>query len=148
MPVREPHVKARHHLLYLVRNHRDVVGAVVNVVDLAAPAGFPEDRLADRFIGIFHDVGLDRHPVDRRLGEQAHVPDPCKAHVERPRDRRRAERKDVDVLPQLLDLLFMAYAETLFLVNYQKAQIFELNVCGEQAVGSDHDVGHAGLHFL
>ena len=43
--------------------------------------------------------------------------------MQRPRDRRRCQRQHIHILPDLLDLLLVTHAETLFLVDDQKPQI-------------------------
>ena len=60
-----------------------------------------------------------------------------------------ADKRDhVDVGPQLLDLLLVLDAEALLLVDDQQAEVLELDVGGEQAMGADHAVDLAGAQPL
>ena len=78
--------------------------------------------------------------------QQRQVANPDQRHLERARDRRGRQREHVDVGLDLLDLLFVLYAEALLLVDDQQPEILELDVVGEQAVGADHTVDVAVAH--
>ena len=58
------------------------------------------------------------------------------------------ERQHVDAGAELLDLLLVADAEALLLVDHEQAQVLEVHVAREQAVGADDDVDLAGLDAL
>ncbi len=124
----------------LVGDLLDIVDAVIYIVHLPLPGKLADDRLPDHLLVVLHDIGLDRLTLPRRLLENAHVADPHKAHVQRPRDRRRCQRQHIHILPDLLDLLLVTHAETLFLVDNQKPQILVLHVRGQESVRADHDI--------
>ena len=54
--------------------------------------------------------------------------------MERPRYWRCAHRKHIYILFEFFKLLLMRHAKPLFLINYQKAQIFEFYVLLKQSV--------------
>ena len=140
--------RLRAELLHMPRDVRDVVDPVVYIVHLAVSRKLTVDRLAHEFVVVLHDVGLDRHTVDRRLLEHRHVTDADQRHVQRPRDRRRRQCQHVDVFLQVLDALLMRHTEALLLVDDQEAEVPELDVLAEQAVGANDDIDTAGLQVV
>ena len=64
------------------------------------------------------------------------------------RDGRGRHGEHVDLLAHLLDALFVADAEALFFVDDEQAEVGELDVFREDAVGADEDVDFAGFGFL
>ena len=76
----------------------------------------------------------------RRRLDRAHVPRAAERQVERPRDRRRAQRKHVHQPAQHFELLFVHHAEALLLVNHHQPKILEGDVVLQQPVRADHDV--------
>ncbi len=61
----------------------------------------------------------------------------------RPRDGRRGQGQDVDRGLELLDLLLVADAEALLLVDDEQAEVLEADVLGEEPVRADEDVDEA-----
>ena len=118
----------------------DIIHPVVYVVDLAFPGQLPPAGFLHQLAVIFHDIGLDRTPVHRRLLKQAHIPDPHQTHMQGPGNGSRRERQHIHRLPKLLDLLFMPHAEALLLIDHQEAEVMKCHVLGQQPVGPDHDV--------
>ena len=133
----------RHQFLHLFRHIRDRGHMIVDKIDLSVPGQLSADRLPDGLLIVLHDKGLDRKPVLRRFLQDAHIPDPGEAHVERARDRRGRQRQNVHFLAQLLDLLLMGDAEALLLVHDQQAQVFKGDILRQEPVGSDHDINSA-----
>ena len=75
-----------------------------------------------------------RRVDDRQVSHAGH------GHLQRPRNRRRGERQDVDLRAQLLEALLVLDAEPLFLVDDHQAEIAELHIFLQQAMGADDDV--------
>ena len=146
MRIRDARLRAE--LLHMPRDVCDVIDPVVDIVHLAVSRKLAVDRLAHELVVVLHDIGLDRHTVDRRLLEHRHVTDADQRHVQRPRDRRRRQRQHVDVFLQILDALLMRHAEALLLVDDQKAEVPELDVLTEQTVGANDDIDTAGLQVV
>ena len=117
-----------------------IVDAVVHIVHLPLSRQLADDRLAHHLLVVLHDIGLYRLALPRRLLENAHVADPHEAHVQCPRDRRRRQRQHIHILLDLLDLLLVAHAKTLLLIDDQKPQILVLHVCRQQSVRADDDI--------
>ena len=65
---------------------------------------------------------------------------PLRGQVERARDRRRGQCQHVHLRAQTLQLLLLAHAETVLLVDDDEAKTFETKRLGEQAVRADHDI--------
>ena len=127
----------------LLRLGLDRLDPVVDEEDLAAPVELAQDRVADEAGRRFRDPGLDRQAILRRRLDHRHVANPGEGEVEGPRDRRRAQRQDVDLAPELLELLLRSDAEALLLVDDDEPEVPELHVLREQAMGSDHEVDRA-----
>ena len=130
--------------LHQVADRENRLDAVVDEVHLAAALELVADRAADHLLIELDDVGLNRQAILRRRLDDRHVADADERHVQRPRNRRRAHRQHVHLLPQLLDLLLVRDAEPLLLVDDEQAEIAELDVLRQQAVGADDDVDLAG----
>ena len=144
LSVRKRHAGLGHELPDSVRDAVDVIHAVVHIVDLTSPRELADNGLPYHLLVIFHDVGLDRLALSRRLLEKTHVADSHETHVERARDRRRRQCQHVDILPHLLDLFLVGHAEALLLIHNQQSQLVEMNILREQPVCSDDNV-HAAI---
>ena len=68
--------------------------------------------------------------------------------MQRARNGRGRHGEHVDLLAHLLDAFFVAHAEALFFVDDEQAEVGELQVFREDAVGADEDVDFAGFRFL
>ena len=88
----------RHKFRYLTGDDVHIGHAVIDIVNLSAAPQLTQYRFPDDLIAALHDKCLDRHTVDRRLLQYAHIPDPDEAHMQRPRDRRRSQRKHVNII--------------------------------------------------
>ena len=122
-------------------NGRD---AVIDEEDLTAPPFFTHDGIADDAGVVFGDIGLDRETVGRRRFDDAHFPQIDQRHVQRPRNRRRTQGQDIDIGCPSLPFFLLGYAEALFFIDDQEAQVLEFDLLVEQAVGPDEDVDIAG----
>ena len=68
--------------------------------------------------------------------------------MQRARDRRGRHGQHVDLLAHLLQPLLVAHAEALLLVDDEQAQVLELDVFREQAMGPDEDIDLAGCDAI
>ena len=139
----DDHLGLWHQALQQRADRKDGLDTVVDEVHLAAAVELGANRSPDHLLIEPHDVGLDRQPILGRRLDDRHVADPDERHVERPRNGRRRHREDVDLPPELLDLLLVGDAEALFLVHDQQAQIAKLDVLRQQPMGADDDVDFA-----
>ena len=78
--------------------------------------------------------------VLRRLLDDAHVADAAHRHVEGARDGGRRKGQHVDGGAHLLEFLLVPHAEPLFLVDDAEAEVLELDVVLDEAVGADDHV--------
>jgi hypothetical protein len=122
----------------------DIRDPVVQVEDLALAIELALDGVADDVVVVARDVGAHRQAIDRRGLDDAEVADAGQRHLQGARDRRRGHRHDVDQRPQLLDLLLVLDAEAVLFVDHQQAEVLELHVGLQQAVGADDDVDLPG----
>ncbi len=76
----------------------------------------------------------------RRRGDQRKIAQSAIAMFKRARDRRGGHGQQVDFGAQLFQLLLLAHAEALFLIDDHQAQILELDVRLQQLVRADDDV--------
>ena len=65
---------------------------------------------------------------------------PGQRHLQRARDGAGRQREHVDALGHALHGLLVRHPEALLLVDHQEAEVLELHVLGQQAVGADDDV--------
>ncbi len=153
--------EVEHHLLQLVLRHLavgdgdlrlghdlpqmashvvDALHAVVDEVDLAAAVELAQDGLADEPLVELRDVGLDRQALLGRRLHGGHVADAAQGHVQSAGDRRGRERQHTHLAPHLLQALLVGHPESLLLVDDHEAQVLELHVLLDEAVGADDDV--------
>ena len=123
----------------------DGTDAVVDPEDLPLAQEFAADRLDRHAFVVLADEGQDRLAFGRWGLEQRQVADADEAHLEGARDRGGGEGEDVDVRLHLLHLLFVLHAEPLLLVDDEQAEVLEVDVGGEEAMGSDDAVDLARL---
>ena len=76
----------------------------------------------------------------RRGRDDAHLPDAGDRDLEGARDRRGRHRQHVDVDPHGLQAFLVLDAEALLLVDDDQAEVLELHLLAEQAMGADDDV--------
>ncbi len=148
LPVAHRYARRRHKLLYPRGNFVNGLNTVMHKINLSAALQFHLHGRADNLFVELCDHGLNGHPVFRRRLNHAHIPQPHKRHMQCARNRRSAHRQHIDLLPHLLQPLFMAHAETLLLIHHQEAQVLKLDIFGKQAVRADKDVDVARLHPL
>ena len=145
LAVGDAHPRPGYHLADMGGAGLDVVHPVVQVVDLTAPGqlllhGFGEDDVI-----VFQHERLHRLALDGRLLDGGEVADAAHGHVQGAGDGGGREGQHVHADKVLFQLLLVLDAETLLLVDDDKAQVVEPDVLGEQAVGADDDVHAAGL---
>ena len=151
LPVGHADARLRHQRPQPLIEAPDAPHPVVQEVHLPAPADFPQDGVPDQRVGILRHHRLHRDSLLRRGFQHAHVPDTCHAHVQRPRDRRRAQRQHVHLPLHVLDDFLVRHAEALLLVYDEQSQVLELHVFPQQPVGPDDQVdiprGQLREHF-
>ncbi len=140
LPVGDADARVRHQRLQLVVHAADAFDVVVQEVHLAAARQFALERLAQQRLVPGVDEGLHGQPVGRRGGDDGEVAQTGHRHVQRARDRGGGQREQVHVGAQLLQRLFLAHAEALFLVDDDQPQVREPHVRLQQAVGADDHV--------
>ncbi len=118
----------------------DGLDVVVQVVHLATAQQFAQQRLFDRAVVLLHDEGAHRQASRRGRGDDRQVAHAGHGHVQGPRDRRGGQGEDVHLAAQGLELLLLAHAETVLLVDDHQAQVLEGDVVLQQLVGADEDV--------
>ena len=126
----------------------DGFDAIVDEVGLASAFELHLDGGADQFFVELGDDGLDGHAVFRGRLDDGHVAEADEGHVQGAGDGRGGHGEDVYGGAHLLQALFVAYAEALFLVDDEQAEVLELEVFGEEAVGADEDVDFAVGYFF
>ncbi len=130
-------------LLKKILHAREIFDPRHHIECLSAAIALAQQRLADHQGIVRRHEGADRQPVDRRRGDDGEIAHPRQRQLQRARDRRGAQRQHMDLGPQLFQLLLVADAEMLLLVDDQKPEIPEFDGFAEQRVGADHDVDPA-----
>ena len=115
---------------------------------LPAAIMFAQQRFA-QYHGIPRgNIGADREAIDRRGLDDAEFAQPRHRHLQRARDRRCGERQHMDVGLELFQPLLVDDAETLFLVDDDEAEIFELDRFGDHRMGADDNVDMAACEAV
>ena len=140
--------RPRDQFLQLGRDLPDALHAIVHEIDLAAAVEFLLERRLNQLLVPACHHGLDRDAVLGRGLDHAHVAHPDQRHVQRARNRSRRHGENVDFFAHLLQPLFVAHSEALLFIHDQQAEVGELDVFREQAVGADQDVDLAGFDLL
>ena len=76
----------------------------------------------------------------RRGGDHREIADAFERHRERARDGRRRQRQHVDLRTKALQLLLLAHAEAVLLVDDDEAEVLELHVGLQELVRADHEI--------
>ena len=118
----------------------DGLDAVVEVEDLPAPVDFGTDCVFNDGGVVALDDGFDGPAIGGRGFDDGHGARPRKGEVEGARDGGGAQGEDIDRGAEFLEAFLVFDAEALFLVDHEEAEVFEMNVLTEKAVGSDDAV--------
>ncbi len=103
----------------------EVLDARADIEALAAAIALAQQRFAhDQRIERRHE-GAHRETIDRRRGDDGELAHAGHGELERARDRRRGQRQHMHLGAQLLQLLLVADAEMLLLVDDDEAEILE-----------------------
>ena len=145
LAVADDDARAGHQFLDARGDLVDGFDAVVDEVDLAAAFEFELDRRANDLFIELGNHGLNGHAVFGRGLDHRHVAQADQRHVQGARDGRGRHGEHVDLFAELLEALFVAHAEALLFIDDEQAEVLELDVFGQQAVGADQDVDLAGL---
>ena len=146
LAVRDEEAQVRAELPELLRRLLDRLDAVVQVERLAVALDLALERLLDQLFVVLADVGADRPAALRRRLDHRDVAQAGERHVQRARDRRRAEREHVDLEAQLPQQLLLRDAEALLLVDDDQAELLRDHVAGEDAVRADQDLDLPSLN--
>ena len=132
--------RLRHQLLQPGAGAFHGLHPVMDEVHLAAAAELAENGLPNELVARADDLGADGQPARRRRIDDRQVAHAGHGHLQRPRDRRRGQGQHVHLRAQLLEALLVLDAEPLLFVDDDQAEIAELHVLLEQAMGADDDV--------
>ena len=113
---------------YLSRDTVYRLDRVVEIKHLTAAAQLTLYRVDDDYIVVLEHVCLDRQTVAGRLVKHRYIAYPRHCHVESARDRRCAERENVNVPRRLLYLFFLRHTEALLLIDDEQTEIVELYI--------------------
>ena len=127
----------------LVAHRVDGVDVVVQEVDLPAALELAQARFAHDARGVLRDEGLDGEAPLGRGGDHREIAQSLERHRQRARDRRRGERQHVDLGAQPPQLLLLAHAEAVLLVDDHEPEALELDVGLDELVRADHEVDRA-----
>ncbi len=121
----------------------EILDARADIKGLAAAVALAQQRFAHHHRIERRDEGAHGEAVDRGRGDDRHLAHAGERELQGARDRRRGERQHMDLGAQLLELLLVADAKVLLLVDDDEAEILELDGLAEQRVGADDDVDRA-----
>ena len=145
LAVRDEEAKRRAQLLELLGDLVDRLDPVVQVERLPLPFVLALERLPDQVFVVFGHGRADRPATLRRRLDDRDVAEAGERHVQRARDRRRAQRQHVDLEPERPQQLLLRDAEALLLVEDDEAELLRDHVAGQDAVRADQNLDLAGL---
>ena len=128
LPVRYAHARFAGRCLHAAHRLFDGAHAVRHVVHLPAARQLAPDCGTDQVGVPLPYVHLNRTAIVGRREDEAHVAHARQRHLHGARNRRCRKREHVDAFAQVLHLLFMAYTETLFLVDDDQAQVVRVHI--------------------
>ncbi len=105
-----------------------VLTSLCRKVDLPAAFQFAQAGLADDPFGKAADERFDRQPPLRRGRDDGKIPQAFQRHGKRARNRCGGERQYIHFRAQIFQLLFVAHAKAMLLVNNDQPQVFEFHV--------------------
>ena len=140
LSVRDEEAQFGRELLQLLRDLLDRLDAVVQIERLSAALVLPLERRLHDLLVVLADGGADRPAALRRRLDDRDVAQAGQRHVQRPRNRRRRKREDVDLEPERAQQLFLRDAEALLLVEDDEAEVLGDDVARQHAMRSDQNV--------
>ena len=138
------HARVGHDFPQALGHAVQILDARHDAENLAAAEAFALNGFVYHHVVERHDEGAHGHAVHRRGGDQAHFTHAGQGQLQRAGNRRGGEREHMHVGLQRLQLLLVADAEMLLLVDDQQTEIGEFDALGEQSVGADDNV-HAAV---
>ena len=152
LAVRDEHARRRHELLHLPRRLLDRLDAVVQIERLTVALQLALERHLDQLLVVLAHRRADRAAALGRRLDDRDVAHAGERHVQRARDRRRAQRQHVDLEAERLQELLLLDAEALLLVEDDEAELLRDHVAAQHAVRADEHVdlalGEVGEHLL
>ena len=140
LAVCDDEAEVRRELLELLRDLVNRLDAVVQIEGLSPSLGLAFERKLDELLVVFGDGRANRTtPLWRGL-DDGDVPQPGERHVQRARDRSRAEREHVDLEPKAAQQFLLCDAEALLLIEDHEAQLIRDHVATEDPMRPDEHV--------
>ena len=140
LPVRDGDLHFRHQLAQGGCEAVDIGHAVVEEIHLPLAVLFAQDGITDQRVGIINHIGLNRVALLWRAFQQAQIAHAHHAHVQGAGDGRGRKGQHVHPALVVLDPFLVRDAETLLLVDDQKAQVLHVDVPAQQPVRADKDI--------
>ena len=116
---------------------------IIEIKDLSATAQFPVNSFSNEFGVVFHDISLDGTAFLGWFLQNTHITNACQRHMQCSGDRRCCQCENVHIFPQTFQFFLMCHPKTLFLVHNDQTQILELHIFGQDAMGTDDNIGKA-----
>ena len=120
----------------------------MDIINLTATPQLLVYRLDYNAHIVFDNIGLHGISVNGRLFYDAHISYAAHCHVEGSWDRCCGKGQHVNARKRFFEALLVGNAETLFLVDYGKTQILELNVLLHKAVSAYDHIHSAQSHLF
>ena len=121
----------------MIGHRLDRLDAIENEIHLPAAFLFAQNRFFHDRVVVLRHIRLDGVAIRRRLRQRRHVAQPCQTHVERPRNRRRRKRQDIDPRLPRFPFFLLRHAETLLFVHDQNPQMPTLDPFRQNRVRPD-----------
>ena len=128
-----------------VANFFDGLDAIMKKVDLALAGEFAVDGVADDAFIVGADERFGRDPIGGRGFDGAHVFRAHQGEIEGSGNGGSGEGEEIDELKHLFKPFLMQDSEALFFVDDHEAEVFKVDIFGNQSVGADDDIDVAGF---
>ena len=123
----------------------DGLDFVMQEIALAAALQFSQYRFADDAVVFGSHKSFDGQATLWCSGNYAQVAQTFQGHAQGARNGCGRQGQDVHLSPHGFDGFFVTHAETVFLINDQQPQIFELDGVADQLMGTHHDIDRASF---
>lgn len=106
----------------------NIFDVIIQIVNLTAAQDFTQNRFPYYQAIILANKGFYRQTTGRGSGDNGEIAHTAHRHIQRPRDRRRRERQNIDIGAHRLNSLFVAHAETVLFIDNQQAEVVQLHI--------------------
>ena len=146
LSVSDAQIGLGHEFRELLLDTANLLHTIVNEIHLATTLDFAQTGFANDDVVPLADEGLDGESFGGWRRNERHVTNSAQCHVHRSRYWCRGKRQNIDLASQRADGFLVTYAEAVFLVHDNEANVLELLRMLQQTVRADYDIHATRSH--